>query len=335
MSEILMPPEQDNLIRAKHFDREASANSGNILVVGSLKDIVPAQQWHGSISIEDRIRSGELTEPLLGYAFELVGESYVPTTEGAPIRCSDERGDEDYDDNNFKDYNKGLGPQLLGAVPGIASTIWMYKLSTDKGYDGTIEDEMPAAIEIAHEIHYGAGAHGDAVFQMDGCGDSSTKSDQMNLIMNGGGDFAALVGAYTGTASSGVDFSRVSSAVKDFATSSAQGLIIPSAHQMAKAIKDVNPAGYFVKTGTHQGVTVIKNNVPETTLHINSLNVRSKSRFNSFNIDAWLDTKISQAISSDKQRQSLVENIRGIQTMATSVILLDGTLRFGQRNPSA
>lgn len=335
MSEILMPPEQDRLNRAKYFDREVSATSGEMLIVGNLKDIVAGQEWNGSISIEDRIRSGELTEGHITYAFELAGESYVPAAESAPIRCSDERGDEDYDDNDFADYNKALGPQMLGAVPAIASTLWMYKLSTDKGHEGTIEDELPAAIDIAHAIGYGAGAHGDTILKMEGCGDAKTKPDQMNLVMNGGKSFAALVGAYTGTASSEADFSRVSGAVKDFATSSAHGLVVPQAEDMAKSIKNVNPSGYFVKAGPHQGVAVIKNNVPGTTLHINRLDARSKGKLNSFNIDAWLDKEIARAISSDKKMQALVENIRGIQTMATSVTLLDGSLRFAQRNPSA
>lgn len=305
-----------------HFKHEGSESSGKLIIAGSMRDISPNARWKGSVSVDERIRSGELTEADITKNFERVNGLYVPVKRGSALRCGDERGDEEKDD--------GLGPQLLGAGAALAVTIWMYKMSTDPSYSGTIEDEIPEAIELAYEIGHAPGGHGDTIAGKAGCGDSKTKEEQTSLVIAGDPGFEDVTRAYMEADFSEENHGRIVRSLREFVT--ARGLIIPSAETMAEAMQEANPEGFRTKVGPHQGVGVVKNKQEGYTLDINRLDKETNSLLNVFNIDAWLDANIAKAMSTDPERQSIVKNIRGIQTIATSMILLDGSLRFAIRN---
>jgi hypothetical protein len=317
----------------KQHNNELSDASGEIHIAGALRDIAPQAVWHGKVSIKERLESGSLTHKDVEDGFELVNGFYVPASPRAIMRCGDERGEEDYDDDNLDDYLHPLGPQTLGGDIAVANALWIYRLIKDPNYEGDITDMFGAASGLIRSLGYSSGVHGDNISGKAGCGAAKTKSGQLMIIGKGDAGFSELVAGYVGDRFDGERLRLISDTVEGKIVKS--GMYIPGPKELVNEALKFNPQGYVSKNGPHLGLGVVKNDVEETTLHINHLNAVTGGKLSFFNVDGWFDIKIAEAITSDKNDQLLIEHIRAAQTISTAMMLKDGSLFFGARLPKA
>ena len=113
-----------NLIRGQNV-RDQLLPASKALVLGRLTDAVGADTpdkratWEGTISLDDRLRSGELTEELIDKITgpDYVNRYYVRLDPLAPEHCVDERGSSKARNQlTAVDSAVGIGPQVPGGV---------------------------------------------------------------------------------------------------------------------------------------------------------------------------------------------------------------------------
>ncbi|MBI5357487.1 hypothetical protein HZB74_01420 [Candidatus Saccharibacteria bacterium] len=327
---------QSGLDELKTSIHEQSQNSGQIVIVGALNEVTPDVLWSGGVSLSSRIENGEISVDDAARGFEAASMSYVPTAKGAAIRCGDERENEGYDDNDPVKFERALGPQAFGASVSMSVAYSVLKRTLKPEYAGSIEQDIKEFDEILRQAGYTSGTHGDAKSGKDGCGANMSLEKQLWTLSNAYSDqtggYLGLVKAYMGQDEFSNDaFSRVSESAR--ANVTAAGLYIPSPSEIVDTVCSINPKGYEQRGGEHLGVGLIKNMVPNTTLHTDHQNALTNGRMPVFSVDSWFDDEIAKIISDNPEHQSMYKHIRVAQTIATGMVLLDGSPKFGVRSP--
>lgn len=247
------------------------------------------------------------------------------------MRCGDERGEQGYDDNDPDDYTAPLGPQVLGGDVAVAHALWLYEFIKNPDYRGSILEMFGKANSLVEDLGFSTGVHGDDAKGKAGCGAAATQAGQLIIIGSGSQGFRDLVAGYMGDEFEGNCLQLISEAVNRKVLASK--IAIPGPEELVDEALKFNSEGYAVKVGPHPGVGVVKNSVKGSTLHINHLNSATKSKLPFFNVDAWFDKALAEAVSSDADDQIIIEHLRAMQTIATSMMLKDGSLFFGARSP--
>jgi hypothetical protein len=141
--------------------------------LGRLSQETGSHQWRGDISLDNRIKNGELTNAEVEEAVSAVREFYVPTTKGAAIRCIDGRTVRGYDDNDPAQYGRALGPQVPGGSPadGVA---WRLAIGDQRSpfQSARLGEDIARFAEVAVDAGFIAGGHSDedAGYGRSGCG---------------------------------------------------------------------------------------------------------------------------------------------------------------------
>lgn len=334
MSELKTTTDHSQELEAlKQHNFEASSDAGEIHIAGVMSDIAPKAAWRGKVSVEERLKSGELTREDIENGFEFVNGFYVPATKDAPMRCGDEREDQGYDDSDPDDYTSPLGPQLLGGDIAVAHALWLYEFIKNPNYTGNILNMFGKANSAVQDLGFSTGVHGDDAKGKAGCGAAATQPGQLIIISSGTQGFRDLVAGYMGDGFEGNCLQLISEIVNRKVLASR--VHVPGAEELVEEALKFNNQGYAVKVGPHPGVGVVKNSVKGTTLHVNHLNSATKGKLPFFNVDAWFDKELAEAVSSNSDDQTIIEHLRAMQTIATSMMLKDGSLFFGTRLPKS
>ncbi|MCA9330921.1 hypothetical protein KC957_02650 [Candidatus Saccharibacteria bacterium] len=308
---------------------EAMSERTPIEWIGKLTDLIPAEQFHGSISPGSRLEAGDITQEQLTRAKEYVGRCYVPTTEGTGIRCVEDRNEVGYNDSDPASYQ--LGPQIQGATVDIAIATRLAR-----GIEGATD--VLADIETAVEENDGtfiSSTHTDEAHQAEGeMGCGAQKGQEIKL-----GYFQDPAHMQSIEGVTRVVFEKAARKVSDQALAdlpgSAAGLAslsgyfenLAGAGSRVSELNGGNQQSRKTVEGVHNAAFVVLNldGSNSETLNPGKLNVYTDGEIMSFGLDVWyiLDT-YPEEVATDLIADAI----------ATLMNLTDGSLEVGLRLPA-
>lgn len=308
---------------------EAMSERTPIEWIGRLSDLVPAEQFHGSVSIAKRLESGEVTQDAVERAKEYTVQCYVPVTEGAGIRCVEDRNELGYDDTNPASYE--FGPQIQGATVDIA----IAKRLT-KGAEGATD--VIADIDTAVEDNDGtftSSTHTDEAHQDEGeMGCGAQKGQEVKLGYYQDDAHMQSVAGVTRTifdkAARQVSEAALTALPQAAAALAAVPGYFTNLAQAGNRVSELNghnPESRKVVEGAHNAAFVILNfdGSSRDTFNPGKLNTNTDGEIMSFGLDVWY---ILETYPEDEATTLIADAV------ATLMNLTDGSLEVGLRLPT-
>lgn len=297
--------------------------------IGKLSDLIPTEQFHGSISPRSRLESGEITQDQLDRAKEYVGRCYVPATEGTGIRCVEDRNEVGYNDSDPASYQ--LGPQVQGATVDIAVATRLAR-----GVEGATD--VLTDIETAVQESDGtfiSSTHTDETHQAEGEMGCGTQKGQETKL----GYFQDSTHMQSIEGVTRVIFEKAAQKVSDQALADLPGSAadlaslpgyfenLAGAGIRVSELNGGNPQSRKTVEGVHNAAFVVLNldGSNRETLNPGKLNVYTDGEIMSFGLDVWyiLDT-YPKEVATDLIADAI----------ATLMNLTDGSLEVGLRLPA-
>ena len=309
----------------KRERHERSNAEGIIVDLGTLSNGEHEELWEGKISLESRIRSGELSREQVEANFGYLPLCFVPVGIGKPIRCGDGSSIVDYNDANPHVYDRELGPQIFGGTFGET-----YAWRLDKGVDGqsgSFVDDLRLFSGL-HSSRFAPGDHTDnhATEDNSGCGELTGQMRKNEMMTDE--EYATVIRQQADTLAPLAGLQLFGSAAFEPLRASAAALLqrpeyYPQASKILKALVDLNSVAVAVLERPHNECSVTFNFVKDSTFHGDHYNAFSDKRIQNFNVDMWAIVEEFGA-----KAYSLV-----VDTVATAMNLTDGTLRAFARFP--
>jgi hypothetical protein len=296
--------------------------------IGTLTDLIPAEYFHGTVSPKSRLESGEITAQQIADAKEYQTLCYVPVTEGAGIRCVEDREEQDFDDSNPASYQ--LGPQVQGATIDIAAAKRLVRGIED---GATLEADIDTEIS-EHSARFTPSAHTDEAHQADGeMGCGAQKGQETKLGYYQDEHMAGIAGVVRvlhdkagKVVPAGVLESLPASAAKLSSVSTEYYANKPTAARYIQAQLAGNPESHKVVRGQHNAGMVVLNFDSDWTLSPGKLNMHTDGQVMSFGLDVWY---LFEEYPEDEAAGLLADAI------ATLMNLTDGSLEVGLRLPAS
>lgn len=305
---------------------EAMSEQISVEWIGTLSDVIPREQFHGSVSIEERLVSGEVSQAEVDRAKQYIPNCYVPVAPKAGIRCVEDRNEEGYDDNNPASYQ--LGPQVQGGIIDVAVASRLTR-GTDGGT--TVIADIEAAIqedtgEFTVSTHTDTAHRGDGEM---GCGAQKGQAAKLSYYQDAA--YMQSIVNLTRTIYDKAARTASSAALAALPHHAADLEAVPDyLSDLAQAGSYVaertgnNPEARKVVEGTHKAAYVVLNFVEGETLNPGKLNVYTNSKIMSFGLDVWY---ILKAYPQDEATVLIADAV------ATLMNLTDGSLEVGLRLP--
>lgn len=309
---------------------EAMSEQTPIEWIGKLTDLIPAEQFHGSVSVANRLEAGELTQADIDRAKEYVPSCFVPTTKGAGIRCVEDRNEVGYDDANPASYQ--LGPEIQGGIIDIAVAKRLAR-----GIDGatTVIDDIQTAIE-EDSGEFTVSTHTDTAHQGEGeMGCGAQKGQEAKLGYYQDAAHMQSVASVSQTIFEKAARRASEQALATLPRHAANLAAVPGyftdlaqAGEYVSARTDGNAESHKVVEGVHNAALVILNfdGVSKDTFNPGKLNTYTDDKVKSFGLDVWY---ILEAYPEDEATILIADAV------ATLMNLTDGTLEVGLRLPQA
>jgi hypothetical protein len=326
----------ENKLLVAKWNTERSLTEGRIVDQGRLAQDTGKHNWTGAISLDKRLRSGELDENEVEESVAYAAGCFVPTSFGAMIRCIDGRFLLGYDDDNPLMYGRPLGPQVPGGTlaGGIA-----WRLA--QGNDALSFKEADLGLDIAEyatvdaNTGFIAGGHTDehAGPGKTGCGAIDGLEVVLSLFdYNHIEDLEQLTKMMLGQNFRSLNFDHTyTSSARLLA---ARGHYFAEMGQILNKLKEHNPAGATVQAGNHNEIIQIINLVPNTTFHGDHFNARTNGKIQAFNYDLWRTIDTADKLHTNPELQSRYLHSRAALAVGTLMHLTDGSQRFLIRLPT-
>ncbi|MBC7708379.1 hypothetical protein H7Y63_04085 [Polaromonas sp.] len=318
-----------------------SGEQGIVTVVGEIGNLIPNQraEWSGGWSVKERLASGEITQQEINTLFENITHDYYRTTPGAIIRCIDERPDVGYEDSMFEVYRSSLGPQIPGGTLGGALALRLCTGESLQDYtEASMEADIKAYASRNVDTGFKAAYHDDDNNHTDpnsiGCAavlkaeDAHRKVNPNNIVTLDDISRAVLGNSF-----------RPDHFIS-FVGNNTYLLAVPdyflSIDKQKEVMKRQNPQGLPILTGPHNGVGLMINEVPYTTLNKDHVSARSEGRLQMFNYDLWYSREVATKLFPySKEAQSRYVHARfGMAVAIFLCISKDGSHEVGIRRPN-
>ena len=272
---------------AKSKQQEMSAQQATVEVVGRLSGGENNGLWEGKISLDNRVKSGEIDNDYLESIPALVNRFYIPVSAGAALRCVDGSSLQGYDKNSALSHARPLGPQIQGGIAGAAQAmrLWLgpspnttLLTDIDKCNDEYLRDYLPGdhTYDIVGEDLTGCGAIDQYATKLSFLTDPPKQQairDISEAIL-ASGNKVAPVGAYE----------RI---IKNATALRKSDGYLPPAKDTLTKIRSLNPNGIEVLVRPHPEASVTINWVADTTHDRDAYNAETDSKVGNFNLDAW------------------------------------------------
>lgn len=292
--------------------------------IGKLSDLIPQEQFHGTVSVEQRLAAGEVTQAEVNEAREYILGCFVPVTPGAGIRCVEDRHEVGYDDNNPASYT--LGPQIQGGIIDIAVA---QRLA--RGTDGaqTVINDIGVAID-EDDGKFVPSAHTDAAHQGEGeMGCGAQKGQEAKLGYYQDEAHMQSIASVTQTIFEKADKRASEEVLGALPKHAAELAALPGylanlaqAGSYVAGRAALNPEAHKVVEGVHQAAFVVLNFDEGTTLNPGKLNTHTESKVMAFGLDVW---RILEAYPEDEATNLIADAV------ATLMNLTDGSIEVGLR----
>jgi len=317
--------------------RERALRTGRLELMGPLAPVGERENWTGDISLDKRLESGELTEARVQTAYELLGGSYVRTSEGASLRCIDGRIMLGYNDLLLGMFLEKLGPQVPG---GSAVQALLYRIAMG-GQDGSYADadlkqDIGIVAKANQNMLFLPGDHVDNKQTPDRTGCRAIDGVEEHL---GGinpktvSQVEAITKAFLGDKFNPNHF--------DHMLASATRLLAVKDHYFIEkddiiaAMVAHNPKAAPVLAGKHNEIFVVVNMVRNETLHRDYFASQSGGEIQAFGYDFWYSFDIAEAMfPDDTEKQSKFVHARLAMATTALMDLTDGSLRLVFRMPN-
>lgn len=287
--------------------------------------------WHGPVSADKLIKSGETTRARLDDAAARVNDFYVAVNPKAKTRCIDGRHDPELDETN-------LGPQVPGGAPGAALA---YRLGVDKDdlTRGTFLDDAESMIAQFIRLGFAPGGHRDensAGKSGVGCGAIDGMDKILAAMTNPNlvEDHKRIVKTLLGGDFNRDNYLRVLGAAQVVNGRSEE--YFRNREQIIDILEKRYAKSIAVLKGEHKECLVIVNMVPGTTLASNRFS-ENYDGIQAFGYDLWRSKQIAERIlplpSQDLDRQRFVM-ARIMSSISTLMALTDGSQRLVVRVPA-
>lgn len=313
---------------------------GEVTILGRIRSLIPnpRAEWSGAWSVQDRIDNGEISESDVDTLFENIEHDYYATTPGSLIRCIDERPDRDYDDSKFQEYMDSLGPQIPGGtIDGALIFRQTIGENLEDFLQADMEEDMKTYATNNQATGYLAACHDDTLAVLDnpdsiGCAavakgkEAREKVNPNNIITLKG-----ITESVLGPDFRDSYFNRFICNTTYMLTAS-QTYFKTIAEQKA-ILRSLNPKGLPVLSGPHNGLGLMINDVPNTSLHKELVSSRSDGKAQMFNYDLWYSREVAKKLLPySKEAQSRYVHSRLAQAVATFMcISKDGSHTVGFR----
>ncbi len=319
----------DSLLDITKYElKEIAMQDGKLVYLGELSGDGPKEHWTGSISLENRLASGEITEPeieteALGSA---LNSSFVPVAIGAPKRCVDGSTIEGYDDNDPEWYGRSLGPQIQGGTTGDASGIRLAK-----GYEAgatLLEDVRDVADNGSSEFAPGDHTDDHASGDKTGCGqiDGHERRSEIYTDELRSKTVTDVVGFLYDKAGLNLPKDKLVTALASGKTLNEHASEYYSeAHGILEYLQTQNPNSVEKLVRPHAEVSLTLNFVTGTTFHRDHYNAQTDAKLQNFNLDVW------NVIEEHGEDAVFVLT----DAVATLMDLTDGSLKVFARVPNA
>jgi len=314
-----------------------SRNEGIISDVGQLSNLSPSNNWAGSICLDKRRKSEELSELEVDLAIHSVGDFFASCTPGTRVRCIDGRTLLGYDDNSLKSLFGDLGPQIPGGNPSQAMCYRMaIKFPLELG-DNDQLDDMKVMSEIEAKTGFLSGNHSDknnyiSESEKTGCGAVDTTIEQLMLFepenISGINQLTSVV---LGDDFDPIIFNQIAESADNLRQQKKEYFAEKS--DIFKAIKAENNDGIALLEGAHNEILTIINTIEGTTFNRDHFSATNEGKIQAFNYDIWYEYKVAEALSSDPAIQSRFIHARIATAVAALMRLTNGSLRTLKREP--
>ncbi|MDB5171027.1 MAG: hypothetical protein JWO35_721 [Candidatus Saccharibacteria bacterium] len=327
---------QQELDIIKSEMHERSRQAGVIEVIGTLSGETTSEYWTGSISLKDRLESGELTAGDVQEGLHILEECYVLTQKGGTIGCIDGRPKEGYDDNDPAMFGRKLGPKSPGGtvIDGIADRI---SLGVDDESHESVHllNDIDEMAEVAIETGYQPGDHvADQCADGNcGCGavDGAEKHcETINLPAKA--EVRATTAGLLGEAFDEDTFNKVADSVE--ALMSIKENYMMAKQEIIAELVRLNPEAAPVLVGKHNEIVVVLDMVSGETLHTDHYAARTNNKIHAFNYDVWHTFEMAEArFADDPEKLSLFKHARIAIAVTALMDLTDGSLLLATRTP--
>lgn len=337
LDQLAQPGVLDQYKQELHRMSEAT---GVVNVLGEFRRLVPGTEqaeWTGSISLDRRLKSGELSQAELQEWLESVSDYYVSTSQGATIRCIDGRTGEGYDDSDPAKVAEALGAQVPGGSVGGAVA---YRMSMD----ATLEDYRTA--DLSEDIARFAQANIDTGFLPGDHSDEHAPEGKMGCGAVDGAEpsqekishyrnITTIIGLTQALLGERYRPDHMKEVVANASYLLAAENYFGSIPERIEALKAHNPKGVPKLMGSHNEVIAIANEIPGTTLHRDHLNAVTDGKIQAFGFDIWYSKMVAEHIFPGQgEMQSRYIHSRIALAVATMMHLTDGTILFATRSAS-
>jgi hypothetical protein len=319
---------------------DMSTQQGNVEDLGKLAQETGAHQWTGKISLDERLKSGEVSTQEIDQAIRDINDYFIPTTLGAHVRCIDGRNYAGYDDNDPDSYGRSRGPQIPGGTPGGALA-WRLASGNDGKTpmgDANLRDDIALFAEVDVDTGYTADGHTDekATKGRTGCGavdgmeeilamfnpDSIKDIEHITKLILGENNYKPS------------NFDKIIASAVRLLSNKEQ--YFTEKEEVLEEIKTHTPGGVPVLVGPHNEVLTVINLVPNTTLHKEHFNSRTSGKIGVFNYDFWRTKDVSEHLASDEEEmRSRYLHARVSTAVGALMYLTDGSQRLLIRTPSS
>lgn len=290
-------------------------------IIGKLSDLIPSEQFNGTISPQQRLNNGELHEDEVTQARGQISDFYVTTSRGSYKRCVDGRTDQRFDENG---QQMQLGPQVQG---GTIDEVVATRIALGIADGITLEHDV-ATYRKDNRSHYHEGVHTDTHAGEDGFGCGAIKGLEAKLKYYMDEKSLKII---TGVTDAICSMGKVS-VPQDFTENirlSATGLdtIAPAYFarklEMIKEMKTNDPDSLAILDGVHNEVFLLLNFVTDTTFDTSRFNAQTKSKIQAFGLDVW------NVIEEHGNNAAYVI----ADAIATTMNLTDGSVEVIARQP--
>ena len=260
----------------------------NLVNLGMLRGDTSSADWTGSVSVQERLDSGELNQEMLDYAAKLLGNYFVPVAMGAPKRCVDGRSVIGYNPTDPAWANQQLGVQIQGGTEGDAIG---QRLAIGYSAGATLLDDLKL-VTTHGKNNFAPGGHNDDHSQAPntGCGHRDGQTRRLPIYTD------RSRGA---TLRERLDFTYnkaglvVPKSMPERLTTNATSLLTKSEsyfkdnHKILDWYAETDDKAVRHLTGVHNEVSATLNFVQGTTFNPDAYNLQTKNLANNFNVDVW------------------------------------------------
>ena len=308
---------------------EAMSERTPIEWIGKLSDLIPVEQFHGTVSIAKRLESDEVTQAAVDRAKEYVVKCYVPVTPGAGIRCVEDRNEVGYDDSDPASYQ--LGPQIQGGTVDIAVA---KRLARGAGGATDVLADIDTAVTEGDDTFLPS-THTDEAHQADGeMGCGAQKGQETKLDYYQDESHMQSIAGVTRTVFDKASRKASEKALGALPQNASELKAVPGyfanlaqAGARVSELNGGNPESRKVVEGAHNAAFVVLNfdRDNRSTLNPGKLNAYTDGEIMSFGLDVWY---ILDTYPEDEATDLIADAV------ATLMNLTDGSLEVGLRLPA-